>query len=660
MKFLLIGGSGMLGTAVYDLYTKLGHQVVSTSLRPIDSWTSYLDIRDQHKVFEMVAKHQPDWVFNLAALTDVEYCENHPEEAQATNKYGPKNVAKATSFFDIPMVHISTAGVFDGSGDRAYTEYDTPIPVNEYGKSKYAGEFLVSQLNKKSYIFRAGWMMGSGSRDKKFVRKILRQYYAGSKKIYGLSDVYGCPTFVRDFASGILKSISNNLEYGLYHMVSNGSCTRYDVAKAIFEILGISDVDVVPVTGSYFNKNYFAPRPVNEVIENKKLNDLNMNPMRDWKEALEDYLLNFYPIDSVQDTHECKLVEKFSSPSYRSDIPLVSIVTTAYKNKEFNKKYFDSVKAQTYPNIEVIFVDNMSPDDTTEDAVEKTKDGKVITSKTNDGCAAGNNLGARHATGKYLFFMGPDAWADSNCVEELVNRAEESAGSNTVLSAFQYTYDGSGVISCGVATDILGYPLRTYTRDGSVQLRQVFYADGSGIFITRENYIKLGMMDERTFLFAEDVDLSWKSHMFGLQVLPVKQAKLYHFSGGAVGIGGYPKGGSYVTNTHRRFLAERNMISNLLKNYSLLSLIWVLPLYVLINLAEMAALLVTKQGETIKDTYIKAYVWNINNFYKTMEKRRYVQKNRTKNDLYVFKHMNFVPAKLMALLEIGMPKIVKK
>lgn len=337
--------------------------------------------------------------------------------------------------------------------------------------------------------------------------------------------------------------------------------------------------------------------------------------------------------------------------------PLVSIVTTAYKNERFNERFFDTVNNQTYKNIEVIFVDNLSSDNTTEDAKKRLKNGKIITSKINLGCAGGNNLGALEANGKYIFLLGPDTWSDENCVKNLVENAEKN--DDFIYTPKQFTYDGKEFISCGVAVDIFGYPARTYTRDGNTQLKRIFYADGSGVFIKKANYLKVGMMDEETFLFAEDVDLSWKAHMLGFDVIPVPSARIYHWSGGSVGIGGYPKGGSgsYVTNSHRRFLAERNIIRNMLKNYSWWNVWWVLSYYFFINIAEMIALILTGQFGAISETYIKAYIWNIKNIRLTLKKRKYIQSVRILSDLKVMKRMYFIPHKFYALLELGVPKV---
>ena len=655
-RVFVTGASGMLGTALHKIFTDSGIKVVSTDLSPLDPWTKKLDIRNHRIVSRMIKEAKPDYVLNLAALTDLEYCEAHQQEAYDTNAKGAINIAKVCSKLGIPMVHISTVGVFDGTKKGAHTEDDIPNPINVYGKSKYESEKQIPEILTKHFIFRAGWMMGSYERDKKFVRKVLSLVNNGHNVIYGLTDKYGCPTYVNDFAKGILHVITNSTEYGLYNMVSSGNCSRYDVAKKIVEVLRLDHIDVVPVTGAFFKKEFSTPRPENEVMENKKLVERKLNIMRHWEACIADYLKHYYDTD-YKEVRRRDVYEVHRPKKSVAKEPLVSVVTTAYKNEPFNKKYFDSINKQTYKSIEVIFVDNMSPDDTVAGARKMLKDGKVVASKINTGCAAGNNMGVVEASGKYVFLMGPDAWADKNCVARLVEEAEKN--DNYIYAPMQMTYDGKEFISCGIAADVFGYPARTYTLDGRIQTRRAFYADGSGVFITKKNYLKVGMMDSSSFLFAEDVELSWKAHMMGLDVVPVKSAVIYHWSGGSVGIGGYPKGGKYETKYHRRFLAERNIIRNIIKNYSWWNVLWVLPYYIMINFAEMLALAATGQADAVYPTYINAYIWNIQNFKSTMVKRKLIQNSRKVSDFHVLKKMYFIPHKFFALLELGVPRVTK-
>ncbi len=646
----------MLGTSLYSVFTEAGHKVISSDLKPLDPWTVELDIRDRRKVREMVKKSNPNFVINLAALTDLEYCELNKQEAYDTNGEAAVNVAKICKSLGIPMVHISTAGVFDGKKETPYVDDDTPNPINVYGKSKLMAEKEIPGILDAHFIFRAGWMMGSGDRDKKFVKKVTSLIDLGQEVLYGLVDKFGSPTYTLDLSRGVLNMVENSTDYGLYNMVAGGNCTRFDVARRIVDVLGLDEIDVIPVTGNFFDETFFAPRPTQEAMINRRLIEKGLNVMRPWGVCLTEYLKTYY-VGKYEDKRKRKVVVKYDKRLNRAGGPLVSIVTTAYKNERFNEKYFDSVHEQTYKNVEVIFVDNQSPDATTEGARKMIRNGKVVTSAVNKGCAGGNNVGVIESSGKYIFLMGPDAWADEYCVEKLVEVAEKNE--NYICVPRQMTYDGENFISCGIAADLFGYPARTYTKDGKIQIRRAFYADGSGVFMTRENYLKVGMMDKETFLFAEDVDLSWKAHLLGMDVIPVPSAVVYHFSGGSVGTHGTVGEGKYETRYHRRFMAERNIIRNVLKNYSWWNVLWILPYYLTVNAAEMIAMVLTGQPGAIFNTYVKAYIWNAQNIKSTMAKRRFIQNTRTAPDFEVMKKMNFIPHKLYALLELGVPKITK-
>jgi dTDP-4-dehydrorhamnose reductase len=213
------------------------------------------------------------------------------QDAWDTNATGTQNIAELTKKYGAGLAYISTAGVFDGEKEL-YTEEDRPNPVNEYGRSKFKGEELVSEICPDAYIFRAGWMMGGGPRkDKKFINKIFRQIQSGNKEIFGVTDKTGAPTYTVDFAASMFR-VMENLRPGLYHQVCLGNCTRYEVAGAFVEALGLDDlVKVTPVGSEYFMDEYFTLRPDSESLLNYRLDLAGFNKMRPWKECLQEYSL---------------------------------------------------------------------------------------------------------------------------------------------------------------------------------------------------------------------------------------------------------------------------------------------------------------------------------------------------------------------------------
>jgi dTDP-4-dehydrorhamnose reductase len=284
----------MLGRAVYGLFAPRA-TVKATDIRLTAPWVEFADVRDYQRLRESVLDFMPQIIVNLAALTDMELCEQEAENAWLTNALGAENLGLLANHVGAKHVYISTAGIFDGS-QESFHDYDTPRPLSIYAKSKYAGEQFVRGNVCQHFVVRAGWMMGGGPGiDKKFIGKIFRQIAQGSKDIKVVDDKVGTPTYTKDFASGLCRLIESDL-YGVYNQVCEGACSRYDVAVEFVRLLGLSDkVQVRRVNSAFFREEYFAPRPDNENLVNLKLTARGLNRMRDWRTALAEYAEEFRP-----------------------------------------------------------------------------------------------------------------------------------------------------------------------------------------------------------------------------------------------------------------------------------------------------------------------------------------------------------------------------
>ncbi len=290
-RVVITGCGGMLGEAVYAVFK--GHcQVHASDIDVNTPWLDRLDVSNSKDVDIYLQKVKPNYIVHLAAWTDMEYCELHPEGAYATNTGGVENVARYAREHNIPLLYISTAGVFDGEKDE-YTEQDIPNPLSVYGKSKYGGE-LVAKTLPKSIIIRAGWMMGGGpKKDKKFINKIIKQLRAGVKELAVVNDKFGTPCHTYDLAQSI-KYLLDHEAYGLYHGACDGGGSRADVARFMLEKLGVADkVKVREVDSTYFKQNYFATRPRSEKLINIELKKIAPHLTREWQVCLDEYLKRF-------------------------------------------------------------------------------------------------------------------------------------------------------------------------------------------------------------------------------------------------------------------------------------------------------------------------------------------------------------------------------
>jgi dTDP-4-dehydrorhamnose reductase len=279
MKVLLIGARGQLGTDVRATWP-------ADDLVPLTS--DDLDVTDRDAVFAEIAGHRPDLVLNTSAFHNVDVCEDEPARAFEVNAIAPKHLADACAEHGAALMHLSTDYVFSGRAGRPYSETDAPDPINVYGASKAAGEQMIRQRLDQHYIVRGSGLFGvAGAAGKggNFVETMLRLAREG-KPIKVVDDQTLSPTYTRDLAEKLLE-IACTGRYGTYHVTGSGECSWYNFALAIFEEAGLQP-DVSPTTSATFAAK--ANRPAYSVLANDALAAAGINPMRHWREALQDYL----------------------------------------------------------------------------------------------------------------------------------------------------------------------------------------------------------------------------------------------------------------------------------------------------------------------------------------------------------------------------------
>ncbi len=289
MKILVTGICGMLGVDLYQTLREQ-HEVVGFDANEFPS-TPFSpppiqrgDITRIEEVKRTFSELVPQMVVHTAAYTDVDGCEKNPDKAHEVNALGTQNVCRAAQDLGIPVMYISTDFVFDGNKDSPYLESDQPHPISTYGRSKLAGEEYVKNLLKEYFVVRTSWLYGYYGRN--FANTIL-QLASEKKELRVVNDHIGCPTYTKDLSRKI-KDLLLTKSYGVYHITNSGSCSWYEFAREILKLAGIREVEVMPISSEELDRP--APRPRFSVLENHRLRLTLGNSMRNWKEALSDYI----------------------------------------------------------------------------------------------------------------------------------------------------------------------------------------------------------------------------------------------------------------------------------------------------------------------------------------------------------------------------------
>lgn len=283
MKLLIIGSKGQLGSELVRKCKRNDFSFLGLDLPEFN-------ITDPPQVKKIFADFKPSIVINASAYTNVDKAETEPEIAFAVNSDGPANLAASCDKSRIPIIHISTDYVFDGSKSQPYAESDPVSPLGVYGKSKEEGESRLRSILKQHIILRTSWLYGAYGNN--FVKTMLR---LGNEKetIKVVSDQYGCPTCASDLAEAIMnisKQITQNLEIacGTYHYCGSGITTWHKFAKAIFEIASqyqnykVSSVEAI-TTAQYPTRAKRPPFSALDCSLIKKHFGINTKP---WQESL--------------------------------------------------------------------------------------------------------------------------------------------------------------------------------------------------------------------------------------------------------------------------------------------------------------------------------------------------------------------------------------
>lgn len=274
MRILITGANGQLGTALQQALS--GHDLTPVDLPDVD-------VTDRAASVAAVGAARAELVIHCAAYTDVDGCARDPLLAHRVNTLGAQNVALACQAAGIPLAHISTNEVFAGDDPAGYEEWRPLAPRNPYGRSKAAAEVAIGQLLNQYYVIRTAWLYAPGGRN--FVHAILRRArQAGAVRV--VTDEIGNPTYVADLAAAIARLVTTG-QYGVYHFVNEGACSRWAFADEILRLAGLDHVVNTPILSSEFTRPS-SPPPFG-ALHNRNGAAIGIT-LRPWPEALADYL----------------------------------------------------------------------------------------------------------------------------------------------------------------------------------------------------------------------------------------------------------------------------------------------------------------------------------------------------------------------------------
>ena len=281
MTTVLIGANGQLGRELQQVFC-------DRDLVPLTH--ADLELTDRAQVRETVRKYQPRLILNTGAYNLVDECEDYPERSFAVNTLAVRDLAIAAKEIGAALVHFSTDYVFDGRQRHPYREVDPPGPLSVYAASKLAGEYFVRAALDRYFIIRSCGLYGlagSSAKGGNFIETMLRMAREG-REIHVVGDQVLTPTSAKELAQKVRQLVETGA-YGLYHITNNGTCSWYQFAVAIFEFSGIRPL-LTETTSAVFGAR--ANRPAYSVLENTNLRSLGLDDLRDWRDALKEYLVD--------------------------------------------------------------------------------------------------------------------------------------------------------------------------------------------------------------------------------------------------------------------------------------------------------------------------------------------------------------------------------
>jgi dTDP-4-dehydrorhamnose reductase len=288
MKIVVLGSGGRLGAALVREWRVGGDEVIAFNRQ-------LLDIGDFRAVRETLLNQEFDALVNCAALTNVDYCETHPEEAHHLNGEAVATIADVCSRKKARCVHISTDYVFDGAKEGPYTEDDEARPISVYGASKLAGEQCLHAVSDRHLAVRVSWVFGPDRPS--FVDQILQRALE-HEAVAAIADKVAVPTYTLDAARLLRPLLDEHIVDGVLHLCNTGACTWQEYGQFALDCAAEDSVPLKARTVAPQKmadlKAFIAKRPPNTTMSTARFTaETGLSP-RPWQEAVGEYVRTFW------------------------------------------------------------------------------------------------------------------------------------------------------------------------------------------------------------------------------------------------------------------------------------------------------------------------------------------------------------------------------
>ena len=281
-RLIIIGANGRLGAALAREY-RCAFSVKAFA-------RDQLDLRKPERIRALLMSSEFDLLINCAALTNVDYCESHRNEAFVINAEAPRLLAEICAEKSAKLVHISTDYIFDGKQDIPYIEADSPAPLSVYAESKLAGEQEVLALSPKNLVVRLSWVFGPDKPS--FIDQIINRARE-NETVTAVADKFSSPSYTIDVANWLRLALENEGQ-GILHLCNSGVCSWQEWAQYAIDVCRSVGIPIkaerVGALSLADMKNFVARRPAHTVLSNAKFSALTGVQPRHWREAVAEYI----------------------------------------------------------------------------------------------------------------------------------------------------------------------------------------------------------------------------------------------------------------------------------------------------------------------------------------------------------------------------------